>query len=94
MTEGTNKLTPSDSPSAAAPGYALGDRRYFHAEVVRFRSLMGQRTFWRDVERARRALGGLFYVWINTESPTASDGDLIHSTTDEFERRAMLMALA
>ena len=84
----------SQAVDPASDCYALGDRRYFHAELVTFRKYMGLRTFWQDVDRARRALGGLFYVWMRTNDPTPSDGELIRSAADEFERRAMLMALA
>lgn len=89
--------TQKPDSKAVAPAfdcYALGDRRYFHAEIVTLRKFMGQRTFWMDVDRARRALGGVFYVWMNTNDPTPSDGELMRFTADEFERRAMLMALA
>ena len=72
-----------------------GSRSYLHQEVVAFRKLMGQRSFWENQDRSRRALGGLFYTWMTMSDTEVkpSDNDLIRSLVEEFERRSLLVAL-
>lgn len=82
------QLTDNSAPeSSGVVMPSLGTREYFHAELLRFRELMGQKSFWSDVERAGRAMYGLLYVWTNTDSPTQSDENHMQATCDEYDRR-------
>jgi len=39
----------------------LGDREYFHQELMTFRSWMGERSFWENPEKTSNALKGLLH---------------------------------
>jgi hypothetical protein len=73
---GENKGTPS-----------LGSREYWLEEIMKFRTMMGEKTFWKDVEMAGRALYGLMYVWVHTTNFTENDSNLMTATCGEYDRR-------
>lgn len=69
---------------------------YFYSEIVRFRELFGQRSFWEQgAEEVREnAVRGLAVVYINLVPKSAKENDDAVIAFDvammEFNRRSML----
>lgn len=64
-----------------------GTPEYFRQEILAFRELMGQKSFWENVERAGRAMYGLTMVYVQTNPLSESDQNLYLATSSEYDRR-------
>jgi hypothetical protein len=88
MTETETKTETGTGGSAGAPCSAtLGDVEYFRGEAMRLREMWGNKDFWRDTERAGRAISALTFVWANTDAVTESDKLIMHAMIREYDTR-------
>ncbi len=71
-------------------------REYFLEELLRFRELMGTKSFWDDLDKefllptevkCSRAMYGLLYVYLNTPDLTDSDKGFMKAASIEYDRR-------
>jgi len=68
-------------------------REYLHAEMHRIREMMGRESFWENMAGADLAVGGLGYVYLNTDNLQESDVDLFIACMEEFSRRDVKMVM-
>ena len=74
-------------------------REYFREELLRFRELMGEKSFYyNDLNhpsncKSSKAFYGLLYTYVNTENLTEDDRILLEATKLEFDRRLSYMLL-
>ncbi len=73
-------------------------REYFREELLRFRGLMSEKSFYDDLDKpsnckSSRAFYGLLYVYANTEGLTEDDKSLMEATKLEFDRRLSYMLM-
>jgi len=67
-------------------------RRYLLDELVRFRRLFGDRTFWQRAPEAREgAVRGLFYSYLNAQDLTDGDMSTFQATMDEYRMRELMI---
>lgn len=71
-------------------------REFFREELLRFRDLIGKRSFYNNANRpsnckASTAFYGLLYVYVNTTDLTEDDRTLFEATKLEFDRRLSYM---
>jgi len=67
-------------------------RRYLLDELVRFRRLFGELTFWRGAPAAREgAVRGLFYTYLNAQDLTEGDMSTFQATMDEYRMRELMV---
>jgi len=73
-------------------------REYFREELLRFRGLMSEKSFYDDLNKfsdckSSRAFYGLLYVYVNTLDLTEDDKVLMEATKLEFDRRLGYMLM-
>jgi hypothetical protein len=74
--------------------------QYFNQELVNFRKLMGDKTFWQKPERIRtKAIQALTYVYLNLEHDTPQIecdkcGETLMHTLDEYALRETFLIRA
>ncbi len=69
------------------------DAQYFLDESMRFRDLMGKKSFWQDVEKAHFAVNGLAFVYVRSIGLTKEDAINLESALIEFEKRLRLVLM-
>jgi len=73
-------------------------REYFLEELLRFRGLMSERSFYDDLEhpsncKSLRAFYGLLYTYVNADGLTEDDKILMEATKLEFDKRLSYMLM-
>lgn len=67
-------------------------RRYLLDELVRFRRLFGERTFWQmSLEAREGAVRGLFYSYLNAKDLTEGDMSTFQATMQEYRMRESMV---
>jgi len=60
---------------------------YFRKEILKFRKLMGKKSFWADPDLPGNAMKGLLYVYIHTDGLTTKEASFMRTTVKEFDMR-------
>ena len=66
------------------------NREYFLDQVVKFRDMMGTKTFWEDLERAARGMYAMVHLYAKysrDESYAKEDEITMRALTIEYDRR-------
>lgn len=66
---------------------------YFEEEVLRFRELMGKKSFWDNPELSSNAVYGLLYVYIHLKEPSEKEQIMMRSCLTEFDRRLIYVLM-
>ena len=77
------------------------DLPYFYSEILAFRKLMGDKSFWeRTPDQRQKAIDGIAYGYLNLTQPDGSPlsqedieqaADVLDSTLTEYTRRDNLI---
>ena len=73
-------------------------REYFREELLRFRGLMSEKSFYDDCDhpsncKSSTAFYGLLYTYVNTKDLTEDDRILLEATKLEFDRGLSYMLM-
>jgi len=60
---------------------------YLRGEILKFQELMGLKSFWDDLETAKNAMYGLFYLSGRIKDITEVERNFINACAIEYDRR-------
>jgi len=63
------------------------EQEYLIDEILKFREMIGQKSFWADLNQVKGAIFGLLYVWCHTKNVSEATTNIMLATCSEYDRR-------